>query len=73
VTIAGRMSILPRMALNLYNTLTKQVEPFAPIAPDRVTFYTCGPTVYDYAHIGNFRSFLAADVLPALPGVAILS
>ncbi len=49
--------------LRLFNTLTKRVEPFEPRDPGRVTFYTCGPTVYDDAHIGNFRSFLAADVL----------
>ncbi|HMN39820.1 MAG TPA: cysteine--tRNA ligase [Phycisphaerales bacterium] len=51
------------MPLRLYNTLTRTVEPLRPIDPARVTFYTCGPTVYDDAHIGNFRSFLAADVL----------
>lgn len=51
------------MPLRLYNTLTRQVEPLVPRDPSRVTFYTCGPTVYDDAHIGNFRSFLAADVL----------
>ncbi|MFO0874008.1 MAG: cysteine--tRNA ligase [Phycisphaerales bacterium] len=49
----------------LYNTLTKSVEDFVPIDPagKRVTFYSCGPTVYDYAHIGNFRSFLNADMV----------
>jgi cysteinyl-tRNA synthetase len=51
------------MPLKVFNTLTRQVEPFAPADPAHVTFYTCGPTVYDDAHIGNFRSFLAADVL----------
>ncbi len=53
------------MSLRLYNTLTKRQEAFAPLDPAgrRVTFYSCGPTVYDYAHIGNFRSFLNADVL----------
>lgn len=51
------------MPLRLYNTLTRAVEPLAPRDPAHVTFYTCGPTVYDFAHIGNFRSFLAADVL----------
>jgi len=52
------------MTLRLYNTLTNAPEEFAPANPDRpVTFYTCGPTVYDYAHIGNFRAFLFADVL----------
>jgi cysteinyl-tRNA synthetase len=53
------------MPLRLYNSLTHREEEFAPLDPSgkRVTFYTCGPTVYDYAHIGNFRSFLMADVL----------
>src|SRR4051812_50132096 len=51
------------MPLRLYNTLTRSVEPLRPIDASHVTFYTCGPTVYDDAHIGNFRSFLAADVL----------
>jgi cysteinyl-tRNA synthetase len=51
------------MPLRLYNTLSRQTEPFRPIDPAHVTFYTCGPTVYDDAHIGNFRSFLAADLL----------
>jgi cysteinyl-tRNA synthetase len=51
------------VTLRLYNTLSKRVEPFIPADPGHVTFYTCGPTVYDDAHIGNFRSFLAADLL----------
>jgi len=51
------------MPFNLYNSLTKQIEPFVPANPQEITFYTCGPTVYDDAHIGNFRSFLAADLL----------
>ncbi len=51
----------PYLILN--NTLSKQIEPFTPKDPSRITFYSCGPTVYDDAHIGNFRSFLAADVL----------
>ncbi|MFG0306609.1 MAG: cysteine--tRNA ligase [Phycisphaerales bacterium JB040] len=50
-------------ALRLYNTATNRVEPVRVADPASVTFYTCGPTVYDYAHIGNFRSFLAADLL----------
>jgi cysteinyl-tRNA synthetase len=47
----------------LYNTLTRQVEPFVPLHPPRVTFYMCGPTVWNYAHVGNFRTFLLGDVL----------
>ena len=49
--------------MRLYNTLTKREEAFRPLEAGRVTFYTCGPTVYDYAHIGNFRTFIASDVL----------
>lgn len=51
------------MAFHLYNTLSKRPEPFVPRDPHEILFYTCGPTVYDDAHIGNFRSFLAADLL----------
>ncbi len=51
------------MPLRLHNTLTRTIEPLVPRDLSRVTFYTCGPTVYDDAHIGNFRSFLAADLL----------
>lgn len=53
------------MPLRLYNTLSRSQELFTPIqgGDGPVTFYTCGPTVYDYAHIGNFRSFLNADIL----------
>ncbi|MCY4159308.1 MAG: cysteine--tRNA ligase [Bacteroidetes bacterium] len=47
----------------LYNTLTSKVEPLSLIEPDRLRFYSCGPTVYSYAHIGNFRSFLTADLI----------
>ncbi len=51
------------MALRLYNTLTRRLEEFRPLEEGRVTMYTCGPTVYDRAHIGNFRTFLAEDIL----------
>jgi cysteinyl-tRNA synthetase len=51
------------MALRLYNTLSRKVEPFEPLQPGRVSLYTCGPTVYNYAHIGNFRTFLFEDLL----------
>ncbi len=49
--------------IRFYNALTKRLEPFAPVDPPRVYMYNCGPTVYDYAHIGNFKAFLFADVL----------
>jgi cysteinyl-tRNA synthetase len=49
--------------LKLYNTLTKQKEEFKPINPPNVNFYMCGPTVYDFFHIGNARSFLMADII----------
>jgi cysteinyl-tRNA synthetase len=51
------------MALSLHNTLTGKVEPFEPLNPPEVRMYVCGPTVYGRAHIGNFRSFLATDLL----------
>jgi cysteinyl-tRNA synthetase len=51
------------MALRLYNTLTQSVQPFAPLSDNTVRMYTCGPTVYDFAHIGNFRTFLFYDLL----------
>ena len=51
------------MPLTLYNTLTNRKEEFAPVEPGKVTMYNCGPTVYMYAHIGNFRSFMLADLL----------
>src|SRR5438093_9225465 len=51
------------MALSLYNTLTRRVEPFTPLLPPRVTICTCGPTVWQYAHLGNFRTFLFEDLL----------
>jgi cysteinyl-tRNA synthetase len=51
------------MALRLYNTLSREIELFQPLQPGRVSLYTCGPTVYNYAHIGNFRTFLFEDLL----------
>jgi cysteinyl-tRNA synthetase len=51
------------MALKLYNTLSRRVEPFEPLQRGKVSLYTCGPTVYNYAHIGNFRTFLFEDLL----------
>jgi cysteinyl-tRNA synthetase len=49
--------------IRLYNTLTRAKEPFTPIDPDNVRLYVCGPTVYDYAHIGNARPAIVFDVL----------
>lgn len=49
--------------LKLYNTLTKQVEEFIPLNPPNVGMYICGPTVYDYFHIGNARTFIMADII----------
>ena len=51
------------MALRFYNTLSQQVEEFKPREDNIVRMYTCGPTVYDYAHIGNFRTFTFYDLL----------
>ncbi len=51
------------MEIRFYNTLSHSVQPFAPVSPPQVFMYNCGPTVYDFAHIGNFRAFVFADVL----------
>ncbi len=51
------------MAIRFYNSLSHAVEDFQPQEAGTVRMYSCGPTVYDYAHIGNFRSFLFADVI----------
>ena len=51
------------MALRFYNTLTQQVEPFVPLHDNVVKMYTCGPTVYNYVHIGNLRTFTFQDIL----------
>ncbi|MDQ1302163.1 MAG: cysteinyl-tRNA synthetase [Pseudomonadota bacterium] len=54
------------MTLSLYNTRTRQKEPFAPLQPGRVTMYVCGPTVYSFPHIGNARPAVVFDVLARL-------
>jgi cysteinyl-tRNA synthetase len=51
------------MALQLFNTLSGKIEEFRPLEDNLVRMYACGPTVYDYGHIGNFRTFVAVDVL----------
>ncbi|MBC7960672.1 MAG: cysteine--tRNA ligase [Vallitaleaceae bacterium] len=52
-----------RLPMKLYNTLTRQIEPFNPIEPGKVSMYTCGPTVYHYAHIGNLKTYILEDIL----------
>jgi cysteinyl-tRNA synthetase len=54
------------MPISLHNSLTRRVEPFIPLDPDRVTMYLCGPTVYNYVHIGNARGPVVFDVLARL-------
>jgi cysteinyl-tRNA synthetase len=49
--------------LSLFNTLTRRVEPVIPVLDGQISLYTCGPTVYNYAHIGNLRTFLFQDLL----------
>src|SRR5262249_1745431 len=56
-------SVVRGIMLRIYNTLTNSREEFRPAEPGVVRFYTCGPTVYDYAHIGNFRTFVFQDLL----------
>src|SRR5512142_2781550 len=51
------------MALELFNTLSGKIETFRPLEDNTVRMYNCGPTVYDFAHIGNFRTFIAIDIL----------
>lgn len=51
------------MSLTIYNSLSKQEEQFKPLNIEEVSMYTCGPTVYDYAHIGNFRTYSLSDFL----------
>ena len=49
--------------MRFFNTLGRNVQEFQPIDPSNVRMYTCGPTVYNYAHIGNFRAYLFEDLL----------
>jgi cysteinyl-tRNA synthetase len=51
------------MALRLFNTLSSRIEDFRPLREHEVRMYACGPTVYDYGHVGNFRTFVAVDIL----------
>jgi cysteinyl-tRNA synthetase len=54
------------MSISLYNSLSRRIEPFVPLDPERVTMYLCGPTVYNYVHIGNARGPVVFDVLARL-------
>src|SRR5271169_568255 len=49
--------------IQFHNTMSGRTEPFIPLVPGEVSCYTCGPTVYDFAHIGNFRTFVFQDIL----------
>ena len=51
------------MEIKLYNTLSRSKETFTPLVPGKAGMYVCGPTVYTYAHIGNMRSYVFADLL----------
>ncbi len=51
------------MTVHIYNTMTRKVEQFVPLEKGKVGLYTCGPTVYNYAHIGNLRTFIFEDIL----------
>jgi cysteinyl-tRNA synthetase len=51
------------MSITLYNTMTRSKDPFAPLNAGKVSLYTCGPTVYNYAHIGNLRTYVFEDIL----------
>mmetsp|Transcript_7719 Transcript_7719/g.11506 ORF Transcript_7719/g.11506 Transcript_7719/m.11506 type:complete len:609 (-) Transcript_7719:208-2034(-) len=57
------MSTTSTPELKIYNSLTRKKDPFQPLSPEVVTMYTCGPTIYDSAHVGNFRAFLTYDLL----------
>ena len=54
--------------MKLFNTMTRQKEEFVPLTPGEVKMYCCGPTVYNYIHVGNARPMILFDVLPGVPG-----
>ena len=55
--------MMPNVKMRLYNTLTRRVEDFISHEKGKVKMYTCGPTVYHYAHIGNIRNYIGHDIL----------
>lgn len=63
ISIAERSILWYNIPMKLYNQISKQVETFTPADPKNVKLYTCGPTVYSYAHIGNFTSYIYWDLL----------
>lgn len=60
--ISGSYFYNPRM-LSLYNTLTRKIEPFKPLTENKIKFYSCGPTVYNHAHIGNLCCYTFEDII----------
>jgi len=59
----GKLFAMSERTFRLYDTMSRQVKPLETIEPGHLRFYSCGPTVYSYAHIGNFRTFLTADLV----------
>ena len=51
------------MSFKIYNTMNRQLEELVPLTDNHVRLYTCGPTVYNYAHIGNYRAYMFEDLL----------
>ncbi len=51
------------MSIQVFNVLTRQKEEFTPLNPELVTMYVCGPTVYDYSHIGHAKTYVSFDVI----------
>ena len=60
---AEKSKLLEKNSVRLFNTIGKKKEAFHPIHKKEVGFYSCGPTVYNFAHIGNLRSYIFADTL----------
>ena len=58
-----KKNLEPMPEIYLYNTESTSLELFKPISPKAVTIYSCGPTVYDYIHIGNLRAYVFSDIL----------
>ena len=59
----GETSAVPRPGLRLLNSFTRKVQPFRPLAGNRVGWYICGPTVYDASHLGHARNYVGFDIL----------